>query len=383
MHLTLPRATLHAALADVARAASAKTTLPILSHVLLTADSDGLTLRATNLELAITRTLPCVFDVPGRAALPARLLLDLLATLPDAPVTLALDASNGSVRLTCQRARATVRGLDPEDFPALSLQESTAAPLDLPAAALRAAIDAVLHAVAPDESRPVLAGVLLSVQDDALILAAADGYRLAEAHVPLIENPELFSCIIPGKALAEVAHLLGDTADSVTLTLAGTQAAFTLNGATLHTRTIEGQFPDYQKIIPPELPTTATVLTSAFKQAVRAASVFGNANSLLIELAVTVDGLTVSSAAAEVGDQSSTVDCTLDGPPLTVALNARYLRDALDAITTDDVQLRAVSDILPVLLQPAGDTSQRQIIMPMQRTNTPSQATPEAVGAGA
>src|SRR5215212_11566733 len=252
MRLTCLPEKLNEGLATVGRVVAPRSTLPVLGNVLLQTDGGQLKLAATNLELTVICWVGAKVEEEGAITLPARLLADYVGLL-SAGEPLHLELKGKKAHLSCGRFDANISGIDAEEFPAIP-SVAGGASLKLAAPRLKEAIGQVVFAAAPDDSRPVLAGVQMSVSGGMLTLAAADGFRLAVRKVDLgeVEAPDL-SIIVPAKALTEVARGLPSD-DEVEVEMAGTpdrsQVLFRHRQAEIVSRLIEGQFPDFERIIP-------------------------------------------------------------------------------------------------------------------------------------
>jgi DNA polymerase-3 subunit beta len=314
--------------------------------------------------------------VASRSTLPARLLADYVGLLSAGePLNLELKAKKA--HLSCGRFEANISGIDAEEFPAIP-SVSGGISLKIPAPRMKEAISQVVFAAAPDDSRPVLAGVLMTVAGGKLTLAAADGFRLAVRKVDLggAEVPDL-SMIVPAKALTEVARGLPSD-DEVEVEIAVTadqsQVLFRHQQAEVISRLIEGQFPDFQRIIPRDAKTRVTLQTADFLRATKAAQVFARDNSMIVRLnLVPAEGgdealghITVAATSAEIGDNSGDVDASVEGEAMQVAFNGRYLRDALEALDAQQAFLEVTGPASPGLIRPAsGPNGYIQVIMPM------------------
>jgi DNA polymerase III subunit beta len=367
----------------VGRVVPSKSTLPVLGNVLLATDRGQLKLAATNLDMAVSYWVGAHVDDEGAVTLPARLLADFVSSLPDDRIDMALTTRGHSMHLTCGRFAANIKGIDAEDFPRIP-GVADAVPYALPATMLRECIQAVVFAAAPDDSRPVLSGVLFTLKDGQLTLAAADGFRLAvrsaELTDPGVEGGQPsapLQMIVPAKTLTEVARVLTDGEEQVEIAATPTRNQVMFRQAAraeIVSRLIEGQFPDYHKILPRQHTTRAVVNTSEFLRATRAASVFARDNSMIVKLEVTpgpeelIPGrLNVTATSAEVGDNAGEVDASVEGGESQIAFNGRYLRDALEAIGTAQAALEISGPSSPGVIRPVGEQNgYLHVIMPMQ-----------------
>jgi DNA polymerase III subunit beta len=377
MKLTCLPEKLAEGLATVGRVVSSKSTLPVLSNVLLQTDGGQLKLAATNLEVAVSCWVGAKVEAEGAITLPARLLIDYVALLA-AGEPLNIELKGKKAHLSCGRFEANISGIDADDFPPIPTV-SGGMSLSLRASALKDAIQQVVFAAAPDDSRPVLAGVLTTIKDGKLTLAAADGFRLAVCKVDLggAEAPEL-SMIVPARTLNEVARGLSDD-DEEQVEIAATpdrnQVLFKSKGAEIVSRLIDGQFPDYNRIIPKDSKTRVTLQTADLLRATKAAQVFARDNSMIVRLQCTppedqaeaaLGKVTVTATSAEVGDNTGDVDASVEGEAQHVAFNGRYLRDALEALDAQQAFLEITGPASPGVIRPAsGPNGYLHVIMPM------------------
>jgi len=363
----------------VGRVVPTKSTLPVLSNVLLSTRDGELQLTANNLELSVAHRVPAAIAREGEITLPSRLLSDYVALLDHGQkVELDLNSKTHKVHLACGRYEANVAGIDAEDFPPIPAV-SGGTSFSIPAGLLKEAINEVVFAAAPDDTRPVLAGVLLKMGGGSLTLAAADGFRLAVRTVELPESGPDLQLIVPAKTLIEVARLLGSAADddqvAINTTPNGNQIYFAFGKTEITSRLIEGQFPDYQRIIPPDAKTKVKVSTTDFLRATRAAAVFARDNSNIVRLEcspskenaeLALGSILVKSTSAEMGDNEGNLDAVVEGDDTQIAFNGRYLRDALEAIDTPEVLLQITGPSSPGIIRPAGEPNgYLHVIMPM------------------
>lgn len=376
MRLTCLPEKLNEGLATVGRVVAPRSTLPVLGNVLLATEGGQLKLAATNLELTVVCWVGAKVEEEGAITLPARLLADYVGLLSAGePLNLELKAKKA--HLSCGRFEANISGIDAEEFPAIpSVSGGTS--LKLAAPRLKEAINQVVFAAAPDDSRPVLAGVQMSVSGGKLTMAAADGFRLAVRKIDLgdAEVPDI-SMIVPAKALTEVARGLPNDEDvevEIAVTADQSQVVFRHRQAEVVSRLIEGQFPDFNRIIPRESKTRVTLQTADFLRATKAAQVFARDNSMIVRLnLVPAEGgdealgrVTVAATSAEIGDNTGDVDASVEGDAMQVAFNGRYLRDALEALDAQQAFLEVTGPASPGLIRPAsGPNGYIQVIMPM------------------
>ncbi|MDQ5851118.1 MAG: DNA polymerase III subunit beta [Chloroflexota bacterium] len=374
MRVSCLQENLRRGIAIVSHAVAAKSTLPVLSNILLTTDGGRLRLQATNLEVGITCWVGAKVEDEGAVTLPARLLADFVGNLPNDTIVLALDERTQTVNLRCGHSEANIKGIEAEEFPTIPVVQAEQPTLRIEPDVLREAINQVAFAAATDDTRPVLAGVLMRLRDNTLTLTATDGFRLSVKTVDLptaVQSPQ--EVIIPGRALTELARIIGD-ADSpveITITPSGGQVLFHADNVDLVSRLIDGKFPDYERIIPKQYATRSVLDRSAFLQSARQASVFATGSANIAKLTLESGGefgpgrLTLSANAAEVGDNKSEIEGQVAGEGGQIALNVKYLQEALNAMPTPQVAFETQTPASPGVFRPIGQEGYIHIVMPM------------------
>jgi DNA polymerase-3 subunit beta len=372
--ITVMQEQLQKGLGYVARAVATKTSLPVLGNILLATDRGQLKLAATNLEIGITCWIDCAIDEEGAVTVPARLLTDFIGNLPNEAVKLELDRRTLALNVRAARSKATVRGIDAEDFPAIPSVEGKPTALIAPEV-LREAIGQVAFAAAVDESRPVLAGVQLRFAGDQLTLSAADGFRMA-VRIAELTGPatEDVAIIVPAKALSELSRALSDATDPVEIvvTRGRNQLLCRTGNIEFLSRLIDGSFPDWRQIVPSAYSTRTVLNRDALMSAAKLASYFARDNNDVVKLSIkpgngeyAPGSLTISANAAEVGDNTSDIDAAVEGPEGQIAFNVRYLNDVLGSLKTPQVALEMQNSASAGVIRPVGNTDSTHVIMPM------------------
>jgi DNA polymerase III subunit beta len=374
MKLSCLQENLKRGLAIVGHAVAGKSTLPVLSNILLATDDGRLKLAATNLEIGITCWIGAKIDEEGAITIPAKLLSDYVGNLPNDKISLALDARTQTVHLACARFEASIKGIEAEEFPVIPTVADREPTVAFPPGLLRETIDQVAFAAATDDTRPVLAGVLIRLRGKTATFAAADGFRLAlrtiELPEPVAEPQEV---IVPARALLELARIIGDVEDNieVTITPSGGQVLFHTESIDLVSRLIEGRYPDIERIIPANFATRTVLETQDLSKAVKLASYFANVSSNIVRLTMESGGelgpgrLTISANAAEVGDNKGALDGMVHGEGGQIALNVKYLAEALNAIKTSQIAIETQTPQNPGVFKPVGAEGYIHIVMPM------------------
>ena len=372
MKLSVMQENLARGLSVVSRAVSNRSTLPVLANVLLKTEDAGLKLTATNLEIGITYWVPGKIEADGSTTVPAKLLTDLVNSLPSGDrVDLALQPGD-TLHLKCGRFETHIKGIDADEFPAIGAageRPTTRVAQNV----LRRALAETAFAAASDEARPILTGVLARFEGDQLTLAAADNYRIAVKTISILDAVPETSVVIPARALNELARILADVDDPVEIVLAAgkNQILFHLDGIDLVSRLIDGQFPNYQKVVPQSHTTRAVLDREELLRAVRPAALIAHESANIVKLQVSADGepgITVS-ANAEVGDHVGQVEAAVEGDGTTIAFNARYLADVLTNVAADQFALELNGPLSPGVFKPLGDDDYIHVVMPVRTTS--------------
>jgi len=367
MKITIKQSDFSQALSIVSRAVSTRPTLPVLSHVLLHAEGSGLLLAGTDLETFITTTIPAQVEEEGSFTVPARLLVDFVNALPNEFIEMELEDGTGTLHLVCGKNDADIKGTDAQEFPILPEQPDVPQ-FYLDAPLLAQALEQTVFSAATDESRPILTGVYFRLEGEALTLAAADGFRLSVTSIGIQSVPDAQAAIIPAKALAELAKLLPKNKDPdytpvCRFSILKSRAHFGLpDGTTLDSQLIEGNFINYRQIVPTTHQTSAIVNVEALSKVLRTANIFGRQDVGLINLHINELSIAINAPGGEAGDYDSQVHAVVDGPGLDIALNVKFLLQAVQACTTEDVMLYFNDKALPVKLTSEAFT---HVIMPM------------------
>lgn len=368
MKVTCMPGPLGQALQAVSRAISARTTLPILNNILLTAGEQGLSLTATNLEIGIRKVVPAEVAEEGSTTVPARLITDFVGSLPDRELSMELDSSTQTLSLRCGRFDTHIKCIEAEEFPPSPRAEEgdrIVVPLD----DMLRAVDQTQMAASTDEARPVLTGVLLQVHGRDLTLAATDGHRLAVRKLMAGSAEDIeASLIVPARALAELGRALkGEASDlEMIVTKARNQVFFRAGTAEVNSRLIDGNYPNYSQVIPTKSSTVISAPREELTQVVRAVSLFAKDSANVIRIKSGNGGMVLWATTNEVGDSQAEVDAAVEGGEIQIAFNARYVLDALGVIGDEKVELQFNGQLSPGLIKsPAGD-DYIYVIMPVR-----------------
>jgi DNA polymerase III subunit beta len=371
MNISVMQENLARGLGVVSRAVSSRATLPVLANVLLKTEDAGLKLTATNLEIGINCWVPGKVEAEGEITVPAKLLTDLVMSLPNQRIDLQLSAKDRTLKVSCGNSRSSIKGIDADEFPVVAAIGDAPA-TSVGARELRDALGEVVFAAASDESRPILTGVLTKLDGQAMTLAAADNYRIAVRTVATTKPvaPEL-SIVVPARSYAELMRILPDSDDPIDITVTPnkSQVLFHVEGIDLVSRLIEGQFPNYEPVIPTGHTSRAVIDRESFLAGARRASIFArdSANIVKVELAGDEgEGLSITAHAAVVGENADTLEATLDGQATTIAFNARYLIDVLANLRADEAALELSGPLAPGVIRGVGKDDYVHVIMPVR-----------------
>ncbi|MBA2598462.1 MAG: DNA polymerase III subunit beta [Chloroflexota bacterium] len=375
MNVSSPQELLQRSLAQVSRAVATKTTFPILSNVLIDADGESLRLAATNQEIGISSSIPAQVDEPGRVTVDARLLSEFVNTLPHETVRLSTDLGRLMLKVNGLGADAEINGIDAEEFPLFPRQEDGAFTASVDPQMLREMIGLVEFAAASDDSRPVLAGVLIRFEDNRIIMAAADGFRLAVREGELVSSVlERLDIIVPARALRELARIIGDRTEPIALRVTPNRGQLLVEteDTEFYSRLIDGTFPDFRQIVPPEFATRIELGRDDFLAAVRRAGFFARDNNDVVRLSAKMSddelaagNVQVSANAAERGSSQSDVAAAIQGPEGQIAFNSRYLVDVLSVLRSARVMLGMNGANQAGVVRSLDSDSYTYVIMPM------------------
>jgi DNA polymerase-3 subunit beta len=361
LRITASKDDLVQALGVVSRAVSTRTSVQILSGVLLEASGGELRLAATDMELSLRATLRAQIEGDGAIVLPGKTLADIAKLLPADEVTIEHKPTESVVHLTSGSASYTLHTYNPEDFPRLPDLDAVST-FSVDREPLLETIGRVARAASRDESRPVLTGILVQFAGGKIVMAATDSYRLAVKETPTETATEL-EAIVPARALQELARI-ATSGDEVEVGVHENQVIFATSGVWLTTRRIDGQFPNYRQLLPEAFEHELTVPRGELLDIVRRASVMiQRATPLQIRFA---EGeLSVIARTHEVGEFRESMPVSFTGETLEIGFNAGFLREGLESIEGDDVRVKLISPLRPAVIQGEGDDF-TYLVMPIR-----------------
>lgn len=370
MEFTVSKANLVRELSFSQGVVEKKTTIPILSNVLIEASGDRITLTATDLELGIRCSCPAKVKKAGSGTIPARRLLDYVRLLPDADVDIKF-ADNHWATLVCGRSKTRVAGMSRESFPELPVMPEILA--ELPAKVLSLLIAKTIFAISAEESRFTLNGALFQVKNDGITMVSTDGHRLAmieKTHeLPSVKAP--FKALLPRKAMQEVLKMAADAGPDDLIKFAGDEnhLFFELGERLLLSRKLTGNFPDYERVLPKESPHSVELDKDSVKGAIERVAQFSDDRSHSIRLQVVEGEVKVYSSLSDTGESEESVLTDYSGPGVEIGFNAHYLIDFMRSLSESKSTFHFKDSNSAGELRPAGegvDYSYRYVVMPMR-----------------
>lgn len=351
--------------ASVDRAISNNDVEPLLSGILVDVADNRVRLVATDREIGVERIVPAEVTQPGRWVVDGKLFSGIVRKLPAEEVTWRMQGEGQAV-VESGRARFTLQTRSAEDFPELTPMPERH--WSISQNELRTMIRQTVFATAREESRPLLTGVLLEIDGNEIALAATDANRLALRKGQLLQGGEdAVAAVVPAKSLNEVLRLLTSDQESVVdFGIQGNEVIFSLPQMKFVSRLIEGQFPDYRRVFPPELPVRFRIERNAFLDAVDRAALVTRNGTPFVRLSVSNQSLAVTASEAEVGQAHEEIPVEQEGDDLEMSYQARFLMDVLRVIDQDHVEVHMGKDLLPAVIHGVDDDAYRYVVMPVR-----------------
>lgn len=365
MKITISQEALNSTLSLVSKAVSTKNTIPVLSGVHLSARSDVLTLRATDMELAIESSTPCKVAEEGEIVLPSRYLTDLVRRIPFGDIELSADLRNYTATVRWGKSQYVIHGFSADQFPSVPDTEG-ASSFTASQVLLKDLLRQTTFAAGHDESKPWLTGVLFKLRENRLTGTATDGVRIAYSETDA-ENPQghSFSVIIPSRSLNELTRLLSaDAADTSRIAVTANQIFFDLGKVRVISRLLEGQYPDVMRLVPQSYPTEINLSRAEFMEAIERAALIAKDGA--VKVGLTDQRITITSNTPEVGQVYEEVPAgTLLGDPLDIGFNSKFLIDYLKVLEEPEFCFQCSGSRNPARLHPVGNTRFVYVVLPL------------------
>lgn len=367
MNIKLLQENLQKALTHITRVVPSKPQIPVLQNIKLTATKEGLEITATNMETTETIWVGGKVEKEGSVCVSARVLFEFVATLP--PETVQIQQKDEQLIVSSAGFEAQLPTVSSSEFPpspSLSLKDAGSINKEK----FVAALSNVLFAAATDEGRPMLTGIKVVEDGDQTMFVATDGYRLSLCRMAMSVK-SLSQAIIPARALSEVVKLSGEekAEDGIKIGLAGEhQVGFVVGETTLLTRLLDGEYPNFERIIPKTFTTRALIEKESLLRAVRSAAIFARDNANIVRLSLDKQKIVVSANAAQVGKNSIELSAKIDGDGGEIAFNSRFLLDFLSNYQEDEFLFEMTGSLNSGVFKPVKDDSYLHIIMPVRVT---------------
>lgn len=366
MKIVCTQENLNKGLSLVANIANKSSNLPILNNVLLKADKEGLTLITTDLEIGVKASVRGKIEQEGEFTVDAKLLHNFVSFLPKENIELNL--TNDSLEIKSSNQETAIKGLAAEDFPLIPEMERTNF-VELPVQEFKRGLGQVLLAASLDSSRVEINAVNFDFQNNGLVLAATDSYRLAEKKLKL-NNGQKISLIIPLKTLQELSRILGEQAEKkLKIYFNDNQILFEFDGVELTSRVIDGRYPDYNQIIPAQFKTEAKCEISKLVPAIKSVALFckQGINDIRLSLDSKKQKIIIATASSHTGTSVAKVDAKISGEDNDIVFNYRYLLDGLAQLGSHDVSIKINNNAAPGLLQPVNEDKYIYLVMPIRQ----------------
>lgn len=365
MRFTCTVSDLSGALSVVTRAIAARSTIQIMEGVLLATCPEGIRLTCADTGIGIQTHMAASILEEGSVVLPGKLFAEIVRKLPsEETLTISINEKNAA-QLRCHSSRTTLAGLSADEFPPLP-EISDIGEISLPKQALREMIQRTTFSIATDETRPILTGALLETDGACFSIVALDGFRLALRKQQFSGALPALSVVVPGKALNEIARVLDDSEELVSLQYGKTHLLADMGGTRIVARLLEGEFIRYKQILPTEWQTRVTVQKEELEDAIDRASLMAReGKNNLVKMHIE-EGTLLITSNADLGDVREEIPVTLEGRALDIAFNVRYISDTLRAIETEKVELRFNSNVSPCVICPTEGDAFLYLALPVR-----------------
>lgn len=366
MRFIVSQSALDRALAVVSKGLSSQSTNPIYTGVRIEAAEGTVELQTTNQQISVRHLVPANVEEEGVCVVSGKILSNVVKNLPDAAVEFG--GHDRVMEITCEKSHFRLNTLDYRDFPEFPHVDPERE-VDLPSAVLSRMVDKVYRVTSKDTSRPILSGVLLTVEENTIRLVATDSYRLAvcdtNTETSGVDSP--FEVIVPGATFHDVLGLPSMT-ERLTIALSESQIVFTFGNTCYVSRRIEGNYPNFRQLLPPSCTTTVTFDASLLSQALRRVAVIALA-SPSVRFDVDADGgfMQLSASSPDQGEARETVPVDIQGPSTQIALNYHYVLDCATASASDaDMSLELLSSMQPAVFKSYADINYLYLLMPVR-----------------
>lgn len=350
----------------VSRSVGVRSTLPVLDNLLLSVEDKRLKVAATNLEIGVIKYLPVEVEEVGELTIPAKTLVDLIGGVNSGKV--GLQSSGEILTVSSGKFKASLNGIAAVEFPAIPLSSTDG--ISFPKESLLSSSQ-ILFASAVDEGRPVLTGILMTAGNGKLDFVATDGFRLAHRQLDLAaaEAAKGFKSLIPKRTFEELLRLISEEeVETVKISTSENQnqVVFSLGQTIISSRLIEGNFPNWEKIIPQQIISRVVVDKEEFIRAIKLAAVFARNEANIVILTLKKNTLSLKSSAKELGSQENEIDVDFEGETLQIAFNNKFLLDAISNCPSSQITIEFSGLLSAAVIKPVGSPGLEYIVMPVR-----------------
>jgi DNA polymerase-3 subunit beta len=345
------------------RFTSSRAQLPVLSNLLLSAKNNKLMISATNLEMSINLTVGAKVEEAGEITVPARTIGDIVSNLNPGKVEISSDKENLIIK--SDNFRSKMAAMNSSDFPSIP-QEIGKSPVSFSKEEIDNALSKTLFSISTDETRPVLTGMLVHIKNKNMYFVSTDGYRLSMLKLSKVPDGNFSNLIIPRTILGELPRLMSQDEVLFNFDKKNSQLIIKSSNAIVSSRIIEGEFPDFAKIIPKKTSTKTLIDKEDMLRSVKLASVFARDSANVVRLVIEKNLLTILAESQYSGEQKNSVDAKIEGPKMQIAFNYKFLEDFLQSVDGDDVSLEFEDPNSPGVFKDPKDEGYLHIIMPVK-----------------
>ena len=369
MKLTILQENFSKVLNNAQRFTSNRAQLPILGNIHLLAEKTKLIVSSTNLEISLSTPLGAKVEEEGEITVPSKTIFEVVSNLPPGPIE--LEEEKEQLKITTPSFKSTLSGMNASDFPKVPKDMKEKTTTTLPKETFLEAVSQVSFASSVDETRPILTGVLVLFKKDSLVLVATDGFRLSQKRINLERVPEEGRVVIPKNILVEVVRM-GVEAEKIEFSLnkKENQVVFGLDEATLSSRVLEGEFPNFEKIIPKESTIKITLDKEELLRGVKLASIFARENANIVKFLIKKETLVVFAESPSSGKQETEIEAKVEtGANLNnfeIAFNYRFLEEFLHSIKGEEIKIELNDASSPGVFMDTKDPNYLHLIMPVR-----------------
>lgn len=369
MKLQILQENLAKAVSTASRFSSSRAQLPILGNVLLSAQKTKVIICSTNLEISVSIAVGAKVEETGDVSVPSRIINEVVGNLPKE--TLEISSEKEQLKILTSNFSSSILGMNSSDFPKIPISVGKEKSVSLSKEQLTQALSQVVFAASVDETRPVLTGVLFIWEKGSLKLVATDGFRLSQKKVQIEKGPVLPRFVLPKMILSEISRAEQSSSDNIVFELKDKdkQVVFGLGDTVLSSRLLEGEYPEFEKIIPKKSTYTILIDKEEFLRTVKLASVFARDNANIVKIKLLKDFLKITAESSSSGTQETRVDAKIEGggdSTLEIAFNYKFLEDFLHSVVGEEVKMELSGENSPGIFTDTGDPSYLHLIMPVR-----------------